>query len=97
MSRASGSSATASSSEDLLAPRYNELLHTRVSYDHFILRGKLRPIDRMRNSGFQFSPKAVENSYETRGKLGMWFASSGEVTDEQQGTSYGKANAVVVS
>ncbi len=46
---------------------YNEFLRTKATYENFVLRGKLRLIDGVGNSGFQFRSKAVENSHEVSG------------------------------
>jgi HEAT repeat protein len=46
---------------------YNEFLRTRAKYENFILRGKLRLIEGIGNSGFQFRSKVVENSHEVSG------------------------------
>jgi HEAT repeat protein len=46
---------------------YNEFLRTRASYGNFVFHGKLRLIDGIGNSGFQFRSKPVENSHEVSG------------------------------
>ena len=47
--------------------KYNEFLRTKEQYQDFTLHARLRMIDGVGNSGFQFRSKAVPDSHEVEG------------------------------